>query len=74
MHLADTLLDAPLRAGASVIDIAELVHLAPGTVPTWLDFDATGDHLLFIHDGVLYRRSLAEAPVKVGTGIAAADW
>ena len=48
--------------------------LAPGTAPTWLDFDTTGDHLLFIDDGVLYRRSHAEVPVKVVSGIAAADW
>jgi hypothetical protein len=60
-----------------LVDVDERLSeelLPPGTTPTWLDFDTTGDHLLFVDDGVLYRRSHQEAPVKVGSGIAAADW
>lgn len=48
--------------------------LPSGDAPTWLDFDATGDHLLFVVDGDLYRRTRGEDPVKVADGVQAADW
>lgn len=60
-----------------LVDVAEQRSqdlLPAGTAPTWLDFDTTGNHLLFVNDGVLYRRSHEEPPVKVASGIAAADW
>jgi hypothetical protein len=41
---------------------------------TALDFDASGAHLLFVDGGRLYRRSGAQAPVALATGITAADW
>ena len=60
-----------------LVDVAENRSedlLPPGAAPTWLDFDTTGDHLLYVDEGVLYRRSHDEPPVKVGSGIAAAEW
>jgi hypothetical protein len=48
--------------------------LPPGKRPAWLDFDTTGDHLLYVDGGTLYRRSRNGSPVVVGPGYVAADW
>jgi hypothetical protein len=48
--------------------------LPPGKKPSWLDFDVTGDHLLYVDGGTLYRRSRSGVPAAVGTGYVAADW
>ncbi|MGH8908328.1 MAG: TolB family protein [Egibacteraceae bacterium] len=45
-----------------------------GRRPTWLDFDASGDHLLWIDDGVLYRQSTPGEPQLLARGYHAADW
>ena len=48
--------------------------LPPGRRVTTLDFDASGAHLLFVDGGRLYRRSGAQAPVALATGVTSADW
>jgi len=48
--------------------------LPSGRRVTALDFDASGAHLLFVDGGRLYRRSGAQAPVALVTGVTAADW
>ncbi len=48
--------------------------LPPGKKPAWLDFDATGDHLLYVDGGSLYRRTRSGSPMVVGRGYVAADW
>jgi hypothetical protein len=48
--------------------------LPSGRRVTALDFDASGAHLLFVDGGRLYRRSGAQAPVALTTGVTAADW
>lgn len=48
--------------------------LAPGVQPTWLDFDWSGDHLLYVDAGHLYRRTQQEAPILVAKATNAADW
>lgn len=48
--------------------------LRPGLRPAWLDFDDTGDHLLYVDGGTLYRKSGSSDPVLVAPGFSAADW
>jgi hypothetical protein len=50
--------------------------LPPGQQPSALDFDATGEHLLYVDgDGQLWRRSRGQEPVMaVPAGVSAADW
>ena len=48
--------------------------LPAGRRVTALDFDASGAHLLFVDGARLYRRSFAQNPVGLVTGITAADW
>ena len=48
--------------------------LPSGRRVTALDFDASGAHLLFVDGGRLFRRSGAQAPVALVTGVTAADW
>jgi WD40 repeat protein len=48
--------------------------LPSGRRVTALDFDASGAHLLFVDGGRLYRRSGAQVPVALATGVTAADW
>jgi hypothetical protein len=48
--------------------------LPPGLAPAWLDFDATGHHLLYVDDGRLYRHSIGGEPLLIATGYIAADW
>jgi Tol biopolymer transport system component len=51
------------------------VDLLPeGLAPTWLDFDATGEHLLYADGGSLYRRSRGGEPALVAPGFTIADW
>lgn len=61
-----------------LVDVAKRLSedlLPPGLQPTWLDFDATGDHLLYVEGSRLYRRAVHEVePVLVAAGYAAADW
>ena len=48
--------------------------LPPGRRVTALDFDASGAHVLFVDGGRLYRRTGAQAPVPLATGVTRADW
>jgi len=49
--------------------------LPAGRRPDALDFDATGEHLLFVDGGALYRQSPGAAPVLVSRGVVSAvDW
>lgn len=48
--------------------------LAEGLAPTWLDFDATGEHLLYADGGSLYRRSRGGEAALVAPGFTIADW
>jgi WD40-like Beta Propeller Repeat len=48
--------------------------LPPGQRPDALDFDSSGDHLLYVEGGALYRQSPRAAPVLVARGITGADW
>jgi hypothetical protein len=48
--------------------------LPPGRRVTALDFDASGAHLLFVDGGRLYRRTLAQTPVAMTTGVTLVDW
>ena len=48
--------------------------LPPGRRVTALDFDTSGTHLLFVDGGRLYRRSGAQSPVALASGVTAADW
>jgi hypothetical protein len=48
--------------------------LPAGRRVTALDFDASGAHLLFVDGGRLYRRSGAQSPVGLVSGVTAADW
>lgn len=61
-----------------LVDVAKRLSedlLPPGLRPTGLDFDATGDHLLYVEGGRLYRRSVHEVePVFVAAGYTAAEW
>jgi hypothetical protein len=55
--------------GRSALDL-----LPEGMAPTWLDFDATGEHLLYADGGSLYRRSRGGEPALVVPGFTIADW
>jgi len=48
--------------------------LPAGMNPTWLDFDPTGEHLLYADGGSLYRRSRGGEPAFVAPGFTIADW
>lgn len=48
--------------------------LPEGMVPAWLDFDLTGEHLLYVDGGSLYRRSRGGEPALVAPGFTIADW
>lgn len=48
--------------------------LPEGMAPDWLDFDLTGEHLLYADGGSLYRRSLGGEPALVAPGFTIADW
>lgn len=48
--------------------------LPAGLRPGWLDFDATGEHLLYVDGGSLYRWSSGGEPALVAPGVTAADW
>jgi hypothetical protein len=65
----------PPRALLVDVDRRLVKALLPaGRRPTWLDFDASGEHLLYIEGGRLYRRSGGARPVPVAAGLDAADW
>ena len=56
------------------VDTGTVEELLPaGLRPGWLDFDATGDHLLYVEGGSLYRRAAGGATL-VAPGVSAADW
>lgn len=48
--------------------------LPEGLAPDWLDFDLSGEHLLYVDGGSLYRRSQGGAPALVAPGFTIADW
>jgi hypothetical protein len=48
--------------------------LPEGIAPAWLDFDVTGEHLLYVEGGSLYRRSRGGEPALVAPGFTIADW
>jgi hypothetical protein len=48
--------------------------LPAGRRVTTLDFDASGAHLLFVDGGRLYRRSGAQSPVGLVSGVTSVDW
>lgn len=48
--------------------------LPEGLAPTWLDFDLSGEHLLYAEGGSLYRRSRGGEPALVAPGFTIADW
>jgi hypothetical protein len=48
--------------------------LPEGMVPAWLDFDPSGEHLLYADGGSLYRRSRGAEPALVAPGFTIADW
>jgi len=48
--------------------------LPAGRRVTALDFDASGEHLLFVDGGRLYRRTGVDSPVGLAPGVTAADW
>ena len=48
--------------------------LPEGMAPTWLDFDPTGEHLLYADGGSLYRRSRGGETALVAPGFTIADW
>ncbi|MGH8989990.1 MAG: TolB family protein [Acidimicrobiia bacterium] len=57
------------------VDSRISVDLLPeGMAPAWLDFDATGEHLLYADGGSLYRRSRGGEPALVAPGVTIADW
>ncbi|MGH9039393.1 MAG: TolB family protein [Acidimicrobiia bacterium] len=59
---------------ADVGDRTTIELLPAGLAPTWLDFDATGEHLLYADGGSLYRRSRDGEPALVVPGFTIADW
>ena len=57
------------------IDRRRATELLPeGMAPSWLDFDATGEHLLYADGGSLYRRSRVGEAALVVPGFTIADW
>ncbi|MGH9036096.1 MAG: YncE family protein [Acidimicrobiia bacterium] len=65
----------PPRTLAMDVENRTAVDLLPeGMVPTWLDFDPTGEHLLYADGGSLYRRSRGGEPALVAPGFTIADW
>ncbi|MGH8997808.1 MAG: TolB family protein [Acidimicrobiia bacterium] len=46
----------------------------PGLTPNWLDFDVSGEHLLYVDETDLFRRSEGGEPALVAPGFTAADW
>jgi hypothetical protein len=67
--------DGPPRT--LVLDLAsgkENDLLPPGLEPTWLDFDKSGEHLLYVADGQLWSRSRGLEAESVLAGVTAVDW
>jgi hypothetical protein len=65
----------PPRALLVDVDRRLGIPLLPaGRRVTTLDFDASGAHLLFVDGGRLYRRSGAQAPVGLVSGVTSVDW
>lgn len=57
------------------VDKRLAIELLPeGLAPDWLDFDLSGEHLLYVDGGSLYRRSRGGAPALVTPGFTIADW
>jgi len=48
--------------------------LPAGRRPDALDFDGSGEYLLFVDGGALYRQSPGAGPVLVTRGVSAVDW
>jgi hypothetical protein len=65
----------PTRTLVMDVENRTAVDLLPeGIAPAWLDFDATGEHLLYVDGGSLYRRSRGGEPALVAPGFTIADW
>ena len=65
----------PTRTLLVDVDTRSALDLLPaGLAPTGLDFDATGEHLLYADGGSLYRRSRDGEPALVVPGFTIADW
>lgn len=60
-----------------LVDVADRLAedlFPPGLAPNGLDFDAGGQHLLYVDEGSLFRRAEGEEAVLVAPGYTAADW
>ncbi len=65
----------PPRTVLMDVENRTVVDLLPeGLAPDWLDFDASGEHLLYADGGSLYRRSRGGEPALVAPGFTIADW
>jgi hypothetical protein len=65
----------PTRTLLTDVENRTALDLLPeGMAPTWLDFDPTGEHLLYADGGSLYRRSRGGEPALVAPGFTIADW
>ncbi len=65
----------PARTLLMDVDTRTALDLLPeGMAPAWLDFDATGEHLLYADGGSLFRRSRGGEPALVAPGFTIADW
>lgn len=67
--------DGPRRTLAVELPSRKVENvLAPGREPSWLDFDLTGRHLLYVEDGRLYGRTEGGRVTLVAEDVTAADW
>ncbi len=64
----------PRTLGMDVENRTALDLLPEGLAPTWLDFDQSGEHLLYADGGSLYRRSRGGEAALVAPGFTIADW